>query len=67
MGIAALNPSTSSPSTSSLRGANGARECAPEDRLRDEAIQASFLTLDCFAEPVIGLRVSEDLYAIIDY
>src|SRR5712675_3254207 len=24
---------------SSLRGANGSRECAPDDRLRDEAIQ----------------------------
>src|SRR5207244_5243394 len=34
----------------SLRGANGSRECAPDDRLRDEAIQL-FLrgTLDCFA------------------
>src|SRR5436853_5880552 len=26
---------------SSLRGANGSRECAPDDRLRDEAIQLS--------------------------
>jgi hypothetical protein len=25
--------------TSSLRGASGSRECAPDDRLRDEAIQ----------------------------
>jgi hypothetical protein len=24
----------------SLRGANGSRECAPDDRLRDEAIQS---------------------------
>jgi hypothetical protein len=24
--------------TASLRGANGSRECAPDDRLRDEAI-----------------------------
>jgi len=24
----------------SLRGANGSRECAPDDRLRDEAIHA---------------------------
>jgi hypothetical protein len=23
-----------------LRGANGSRECAPDDRLRDEAIQS---------------------------
>jgi hypothetical protein len=24
-----------------LRGANGSRECAPDDRLRDEAIQTT--------------------------
>src|SRR5712691_9255453 len=29
-----------SPLTPSLRGANGSRECAPDDRLRDEAIQS---------------------------
>jgi hypothetical protein len=44
----------------SLRGANGPRECAPDDRLRDEAIHLlSFIAapkLDCFAEPVIGRR-----------
>jgi hypothetical protein len=28
---------------SSLRGANGSRECAPDDRLRDEAIHPCFL------------------------
>jgi hypothetical protein len=28
--------------SSLLRGANGSRECAPADRLRDEAIQLSF-------------------------
>jgi hypothetical protein len=27
----------------SLRGASGSRECAPDDRLRDEAIQLSSL------------------------
>jgi len=32
-----------------LRGANGSRECAPDDRLRDEAIQTFFVALDCFA------------------
>jgi hypothetical protein len=26
----------------SLRGANGSRECAPDDRLRDEAIHSFF-------------------------
>src|SRR5258707_14890258 len=26
----------------SLRGANGSRECAPDDRLHDEAIHSSF-------------------------
>ncbi|HMH96651.1 MAG TPA: hypothetical protein VK577_08750, partial [Bradyrhizobium sp.] len=30
--------------------ANGSRECAPDDRLRDEAIQhLLFLSVDCFA------------------
>jgi hypothetical protein len=38
----------------SLRGANGSRERAPDDRLRDEAIQSFFEVLDCFAESVIG-------------
>jgi putative endonuclease len=33
----------------SLRGANGSRACAPDDRLRDEAIQSSHAALDCFA------------------
>jgi hypothetical protein len=32
-----------------LRGANGSRKCAPDDRLPDEAIQAFFMALDCFA------------------
>jgi hypothetical protein len=34
-----------------LRGANGSRERAPDDRLRDEAIQnlSSEIILDCFA------------------
>jgi hypothetical protein len=32
-----------------LRGANGSRECAPDDRLRDEAIQIFRGILDCFA------------------
>jgi hypothetical protein len=27
----------------SLRGANGSRECAPDDRLRDEAIHSFFM------------------------
>jgi hypothetical protein len=46
--------------STSLRGANGSRECAPDDRLRDEAIQVSFFVgkLDCFAEPVIGWRLA---------
>src|ERR1700754_995875 len=34
----------------SLRGANGSRECAPDDRLRDEAIHsAASGEVDCFA------------------
>src|SRR5580704_10423647 len=32
----------------SLRGANGSRECAPDDKLRDEAIHSCW-TMDCFA------------------
>jgi len=39
--IEALDPS--------LRGANGSRECAPDDRLRDEAIHSHKAKLDCFA------------------
>src|ERR1700760_1782899 len=30
-----------------LRGANGSRECAPDDRLRDEAIHSYFLAFFC--------------------
>jgi hypothetical protein len=30
----------------SLRGANGSRECAPDDRLRDEAIHSSYTWRD---------------------
>jgi hypothetical protein len=34
----------------SLLGANGSRECAPDDRLRDEAIQLCACgPMDCFA------------------
>jgi hypothetical protein len=31
------------------KGANGSRECAPGDRLRDEAIQLLRGAMDCFA------------------
>jgi hypothetical protein len=41
----------------SLRGANGSRECAPDDRLRDEAIQSFFVALDCFASLAMTLGV----------
>jgi len=37
------------PSFPSLRGANGSRGCAPDDRLRDEAIQSCCGSMDCFA------------------
>jgi hypothetical protein len=33
----------------SLRGANGSRECAPDDKLRDEAIHSFRAVMDCFA------------------
>jgi hypothetical protein len=33
----------------SFRGADGSRECAPDDRLRDEAIHPRFVAVDCFA------------------
>ena len=32
-----------------MRGANGSRERAPDDRLSDEAIRSSCVALDCFA------------------
>ncbi|SIO61727.1 hypothetical protein SAMN05443247_08948 [Bradyrhizobium erythrophlei] len=38
----------------SLRGATGSRECAPDDKLCDEAIHSLSGEMDCFAEPVIG-------------
>jgi hypothetical protein len=39
--------------------AGASRECAPDDRLGDEAIQrSSHQALDGFAEPVIGPRFS---------
>jgi hypothetical protein len=31
------------------QGANGSRERAPDDRLRDEAIHTLCATMDCFA------------------
>src|SRR6266576_3770130 len=36
--------------------ANGSRECAPDDRLR-EAIQTSFVTLDCFVASLLAMTV----------
>src|SRR5450756_771695 len=38
-----------SPCCPSLRGANGSRECAPDDRLRDEAMHSFDSLMDCFA------------------
>src|SRR6266702_3651446 len=44
------NPDPAASYLPSLRGANGSRECAPDDRLRDEAIHnLSYPSLDCFA------------------
>src|SRR6266403_1291651 len=44
-----------------LRGANGSRECAPDDRLRDEAIHTFCADdMDRFVEPVIGRARSRD-------
>ena len=41
----------------SLRGANGSRECAPDDRLRDEAIHPSACgPMDCFASLAMTWR-----------
>ena len=40
-GLRSLIQFSKRPSISSLRGANGSRECAPDDRLRDEAIHRS--------------------------
>jgi hypothetical protein len=39
----------------SLRGANGSRECAPDDRLRDEAIHSLFDTMDGSASWIASL------------
>ncbi len=43
---------------SSLRGANGSRECAPDDRIRDEAIQ-SFYPLLWIASLALAMTNSE--------
>jgi len=39
------------------KGANGSRECAPDDRLRDEAIHLSVCRdMDCFASLAMTTR-----------
>jgi hypothetical protein len=48
----------------SLRGANGSRECAPDDRLRDETIQSCAMTLDCFAS--LAMTVSGSFERALD-
>src|SRR5882757_4977967 len=48
---AAFAAGSGSPAVSSLRGANGSRECAPDDRLRDEAIHTY-----CLAFWIASLR-----------
>jgi hypothetical protein len=40
----------------SLRGANGSRECAPDDRLRDEAIHGRKESVDCFVASAFARR-----------
>jgi hypothetical protein len=55
-------------SVPSLRGANGSRERAPDDRLRDEAIQgAVHVVLDCFATLAMTIPPSCQLYITILY
>jgi hypothetical protein len=52
---------------SSLRGANGSRECAPDDRLRDEAIHSFLLWRDGllrFARNDVGSGLSHTGRAI---
>jgi hypothetical protein len=47
LGLHLASDNTSAPS---LQEANGSRECAPDDRLRDEAIQNHGMhSMDCFA------------------
>jgi hypothetical protein len=49
---------SSLPATNAKRlrkGANGSRECAPDDRLRDEAIHLSFL---CEAKWIASLALA---------
>src|SRR3989337_2980630 len=57
-----LQPSLPATNAKRLRkGANGSRECAPDDNLRDEAIQLLYAKMDCFASlamtfPVLNKR-----------
>src|SRR6185437_922546 len=46
----------------SLRGANGSRERAPDDRLRDEAIQSLLAALDCFAPLAMTAEIDAYLF-----
>jgi hypothetical protein len=57
-GEGVVSPGAISPS---LRGANGSRECAPDDGLRDEAIQLVRGPMDCFASlAVTAIGVPRD-------
>jgi hypothetical protein len=47
-----------------LRGANGSRECAPDDRLCDEAIHSSYVTMDCFASLAMTAATPEHAMAV---
>src|ERR1700676_5331170 len=48
-------------SLTSLRGANGSRECAPDDRLRDEAIQTPSFRGDAKHRTMMCNCTSENL------
>src|ERR1700737_2419469 len=49
----------------SLRGANGSRECAPYDRLRDEAIHfCPCGSMDCFASLAMTGRTLYSVAAV---
>jgi hypothetical protein len=39
------------------KGANGSRECAPDDRLRDEAIHSSFVVAVWIASLTLAMTV----------
>src|SRR5436190_15118327 len=67
--VAQRLPQPSLPATNAKRlrtGANGSRECAPDDRLRDEAIHPSACgAMDCFAALAMTGIVRRGVNAVV--